>query len=70
MRIISRFTTLLVAAGFGAAAILMSTDAVMAASASDAEVTINAANGADGKAMVGNIDHSYAMNRLDKRQSE
>ena len=52
MRIISRVMTLLLAAGFGAAAFLMSTNAVMAASASEAEVTINAANGADGNGQV------------------
>lgn len=64
MRIISRVMTLLLAAGFGAAAFLMSTNAVMAASASEAEVTINAANGADGKAMTEKI--SWTITKLDK----
>ena len=62
MRIISRVTTLLIAAGFGAAAFLMSTNVVMAAS--EAEVTITAANGADGKAMTEKV--SWTITKLDK----
>ncbi len=62
MRIISRVMTLLLAAGFGAAALLMSANAVMAAS--EAEVTINAANGVDGKAMTEKV--SWTITKLDK----
>jgi len=62
VRIITRVATLLLAVGLSAAAFLMSSNAVMAAS--EAEVTISAANGADGKAITEPV--SWTITKLDK----
>jgi hypothetical protein len=62
VRINTRVATVLLAVGLSAAAFLMSSNAVMAAS--EAEVTINAANGADGKAMTEPV--SWTITKLDK----
>ena len=62
MRIITRVATVLLAVGFSAAAYLLSANAVMAAS--EAEVTIKAANGLDGKAMTEPV--SWTITKLDQ----
>jgi hypothetical protein len=62
VRIITRVATFLLAVGFSAAAFLMTSNAVMAAS--EAEVTINATNGADGKAITEQV--SWVITKLDK----
>ena len=60
---ITRVATFLLAAGFTAGAFLTSGSAVMAATA-EAEVTISATNGADGKAMTEPV--SWTITKLDK----
>ena len=62
MRIITRAAMYLLAAGLWAAAALMTGNAAMAAA--DAEVTINAANGIDGKAITEPV--SWTVTKLDK----
>lgn len=62
MRTITRVATFLLAVGFSAAAFLASSNAVMAAS--EAEVTISAANGVDGKALTEPV--SWTITKLDK----
>lgn len=63
MRTITRVATFLLAVGVSAAAFLVSGNAVMAATA-EAEVTISAANGADGTAMTEPV--SWTITKLDK----
>jgi hypothetical protein len=62
VRIITRVATFLLAASVSAAASLMASNAAMAAS--EAEVTINATNGVDGKAMTEPV--SWTITKLDK----
>jgi len=62
VRIISRVAIFLLAVGFSAAASLMTSNVVMAAA--EAEVTINATNGADGKAITEPV--SWVITKLDK----
>lgn len=62
MRIISRVATLLLAIGFSAATFLTAGTEAMAAA--EAEVTISAANGADGKKITEPV--SWTITRLDK----
>lgn len=63
MRIITRVATFLLAVGVSAAASLMTSNAVMAAAA-EAEVTISATNGLNGKAMTEPV--SWTITKLDK----
>lgn len=62
MRTISRVATFLLAVGVSAAAFFMANTAAMAAA--EAEVTISATNGADGKAMTEPV--SWTITKLDK----
>jgi hypothetical protein len=63
VRTISRVATFLLAVGVSAAACLMAGNAAIAATA-EAEVTISATNGADGKAMTEPV--SWTITKLDK----
>jgi hypothetical protein len=62
VRTITRVATFLLAAGVSAAAFFMANNAAMAAA--EAEVTISATNGADGKAMTEPV--SWTITKLDK----
>ena len=63
MRTVTRVATFLLAVGVSAAAFLLSGHAVMAATA-EAEVTISATNGANGKAMTEPV--TWTITKLDK----